>query len=265
MTSTEQLEKYQDFVFKDIRKLIDDSAGERGRLMRDLQNLEDNITGESRKNKAVLEKAGEECEQFFDDMIFKVQSTKSKLFDEDNDHVIYKPIGLLIEGTGDILIDYAFKLHESLNNVISIFESRKKTGSIGQNLDTERTTSLPSFTMPHLSAAYILYEGLKKYGYIICTQSEFLNAFEGRIITSQIRWYKANSHLTHMIKRLCSEGIINDPGKNDRWPLTIKVFCKKDGGQFINSQLSESSSDVRLNGVPQIDQLINSLKPRRRV
>jgi hypothetical protein len=265
MTSTEKLEEFRDFVLKDIHELIDVSEGRIDRFMRELQNYEDNITGESRKNKATLIKDKEDYTQFFEDMVSKVQSAKDKLFDENTSRIIYKPSGLSLGEMGSIEGDYAFKLNESLKNVITIFEKRLITESNVQQASNERTTSLPSFTMPHFSAAYELYKGLTKYGYINCKQTEFLNAFEGRIIISQIRWHKANSHLTHFIKRLCSEGIVDDPGDDDRWPLTIKVFCKKDGNRFTISELSGSSSHVRYKGVPNIDGIINSIIAKRRV
>ena len=83
-------------------------------------------------------------------------------------------------------------------------------------------------------------------------------------ITTRIQWLRANSHLAHLIKRLCSEGLVNNPGNDDRWPLTIKVFIKPENIEFKREKLSHSSSDVRIKGVPELDKLIDEIKSRGR-
>ena len=112
MTSTEQLEKFRDFVLTEIRDLVDLTDGRVDKFMQSLQNLEDNITGESRRNKSALKKANEDHVDFFEDMISKIQSVKEKLFVEESSRIIYRPYGIEINEHGEIHGAFAFRLFE---------------------------------------------------------------------------------------------------------------------------------------------------------
>ncbi len=239
MTSTDRLEEFQNYALKDIEELIGCTDGRIDIFMQSLQNFEGNITGESRRNKAALIAADEDLLEFFNDMIYKVQSVKEKLFVKDGDRIIYRPLGIELSESGEIQGVYAFRLNESLNSVIKILERRRISESKTQDPSSQRITRYQSFTLKNQECLNDLYDQMVRFGYIVeveTNKKNFVHAFRGARVDPPIVWHGDIQDLRYFVINLVEEDLIYQLGK-DHWLVACKCFIKNDKSEFTTEKL----------------------------
>lgn len=259
MTSTDQLEKYRDYALTDIRELVSCTDERIDRFIQILQNFEDNITSESRHNKSALITANEDLPEFFNDMIYKVQSYKDKLFVKDGDQIMFRPYGIEIKEDGDIYQAYTFRLFESLNSVIAIFERRKSSESSTQVPSSQRTTKYQSFTLRNQDCLNDLYSQMVHFGYIDNVETNkknFVHAFKGIKVDPPIVWNGDIQDLRYFVINLVEEDLIFPLGK-DHWLVACKSFVKNDRSNFTTEQLRTAHQPPDPNN---IDSLLSTIR-----
>lgn len=218
---------------------------------------------EARENKGELLASGKETNQYFSDLLEKVDFNQDGVFKNIEGKVFHRFSEIEVGDRERDRFDLLGYINHSFNKTRSHFTAL--SGSVQNNLEVVKgkTTSIPSFSVSNgrISIAYGLYEGLKMSGYITCSQTNFLNCFTGMEVGTPIRWNKPISHLPYLIRRLCAEGLIVDPGKNDRIPLIRKVFVDENNHPFDTKKLEHPSShvSVKKRNIPDLEALIKSI------
>lgn len=259
MTSTNRFDLLRDLAYTKIKDHVDSTNADIGSFMLKLQKVEDGIFEESRDNEIRLTNAPEQYQQLCSDLKKKVEIIVERLFDQDNNQVIYRNLGIIIKEGGDIEAEYSYWLYGSLTNIISYFKEKSKTASDNTS-DKNRNTRFPSFTLKNQSCLNDLYDQMVSFRYILPGKTDkktFAHAFQGRSIDAKILWYGDLQVLRYFIFSLKKEKLITPVGK-DHWLILCKCFSKSDGNSFDTEQFRWGHKPEDISNIEKILDTIRS-------